>query len=159
MADYWLDSNVFIESKKRWYRFAIAPGFWSFIDEKVAEGIMCASSRVYNELVDSSDDDLAGWMKDRKGLPFFVDPDEAVQRALTTIVDYVQSTYPATKATDDFLAGADPWVVAHAQTYGGTVVTLETSRKQANIPDVCAHFGINCDSLFEMLQNLGMVLK
>lgn len=163
MPDYWLDSDVFIESKKRWYRFATAPGFWSFIDQKVAERLICASSRVYSELVDSADDDLAAWARDRKGLPFFVDPDEAVQRALGTIVDYVKTTYPGTKATDDFLAGADPWIIAHAQTHGGTVITLETrvspGTRKAKIPDVCDHFGVGCDSLFEMVERLGMILR
>lgn len=161
--DYWLDTSVLIESKKRWYRFDVVPGFWSFLDAKVAEGVICSPVRVYEELVDRTDDDLAAWARDRRGLPFFVDPDEAVQNSLREVVDFVNSTYGVTKATTNFLDGADPWIVAYAQVHGGTVITLELGAvpgktPKVRLPIVCEHFGVQWDSLFEMLQQLGMRL-
>jgi Domain of unknown function (DUF4411) len=160
VAEYWLDS-VLIESKKRWYSFQLAPGFWSFMDTKVAEGMICASTRVYHEIVDESDDDLATWAKDRRGLPFFVDPNEEVQGALTEIADFVHGNYEPVHA-QRFLAGADPWIIAHVKAAGGSLVTLETmtdpNAKKVKIPNVCAHFGVPCVSLLTMLTDLGMQL-
>jgi hypothetical protein len=160
MPDYWLDSDVLIESKKRWYSFQIAPGFWSFLDLKVNEGHVCASTRVYHEIVDETDDELADWAKARRGLPFFVEPDEAVQAALTEIVDYVHASYSAVHA-QRFLSGADPWIIAHAKAHGGTIVTLETlitdpNARRVKIPNVCAQFGVPYANLFMMLTSLGM---
>ena len=49
---YWLDTNTLIESMKRWYRFDMVPGCWSFIDKKVEEGAICCPVKIYDELVD-----------------------------------------------------------------------------------------------------------
>jgi hypothetical protein len=162
VPDYWLDSDVLIESKKRWYSFQIAPGFWEFLDQEANAGHIAASSRVYHEIVDETDDDLADWAKNRRGPPLFIDPDAAVQAALTEIVDYVHATYPPVHA-QRFLSGADPWIIAHAKVHGGTVVTLETlitdpSAKRVKIPNVCAHFEVPYTNLFTMLTSLGMSL-
>src|SRR3972149_2890543 len=143
MADYWLDTNVLIESKKRYYAFDLAPPFWQFIEQKAAEGVLCASTLVYGELVDESDDDLADWVKDRKDSPLFMEPDQAVQDTFRRIAQYVNVTY-APRIAAPFLAKADGWGIAHAGTYGGTVVTLEKRHpdmNQVKIPNVCERFG------------------
>lgn len=161
--DYWLDSSTLIESKKRWYRFRVTPGFWSFIDTKVAEGIIRCPVAVYEELVERTDDELASWAKQRKGMPFFQDPDEAVQSLLRDVADHVEATFGTTKAANDFLSGADPWLVAYARVHGGKVITLEAGAvpgktPKVRIPVICEHFGVQWDSLFEMVDELGMRL-
>jgi hypothetical protein len=161
---FWLDSNTLIESKKRWYRFEVVPGFWTFLDSKVAEGVICSPLRVYEELVDRTDDELAAWAKARKGQPLFIDPDAAVQKALAEVADFVNGKFGPTKATNDFLDGADPWLVAYGRVHGGTVVTLEAGAvpgktPKVKLPDVCEQFGVPCDSLFEVVELLGMRLE
>lgn len=161
--DYWLDTSALIESKKRWYRFDVVPGFWSFIDAKVNEGVICSPVAVYEELILRTDDDLAAWAKQRKGMPFFQDPNEAVQDFIGDVADHVK-TYGPVKAADDFLDGADPWMVAYARIHGGTVITLEAGAvpgrtPKVKLPIVCEHFGVEWDSLFEMLDQLGMRLS
>jgi hypothetical protein len=162
--NYWLDTNALIESKKRWYRFEVVPGFWAFLDAKVAEGLISSPLRVYEELVDRTDDELAAWAKDRKGPPLFVDPSEEVQHALAEVVNHVNTNFGPTKATNDFLNGADPWLVAYARVLGGTVVTLEAGSTpgktpKVKLPDVCDDFDVAWDSLFEMVEQLGMRLE
>ena len=162
--EYWLDTSALIESKKRWYRFDVVPGFWSFIDSKVSDGVICSPVAVYDELVKRTDDDLAAWAKERKGMPFFMDPSQAVQGSLNDIANYVNSEYGSVKAANDFLDGADPWMVAYARVHGGTVITLETGAvagrtPRVKLPIVCDYFEVAWDSLFEMLDHLGMRLS
>jgi Domain of unknown function (DUF4411) len=62
MEPYWIDSNVFIDSATGPYPFKRAPTFWSFLDAKFNEGIMCTSEMVYRELAPYGDE-LSGWIK------------------------------------------------------------------------------------------------
>jgi len=154
VPEYWLDANVFIESKNRYYAFDLVPGFWRLLEQKCVEGVIASSTLVYDEL-EKGADDLAEWAKNQKAL--FVEPDQAVQSRFTDIANYVNSRYPATQARQ-FLAGADPWLIAHAKTYGDVVVTREdrvpSHSSKAKIPNVCDYFGIGSIDLFEMLRRL-----
>lgn len=153
---FWLDTNVFITSKNAYYPFDLVPAFWSFLDKKVAEGLIAAPRLVYDEL-ESGGDDLATWVKARKTSRLFIDADPTVQATLQQVVNYVAGTY--IKAESDlFLKGADPWLVAHAKTHGGTVVTLERfepKTKKVKIPNVCGHFNVKTTDTFGMLRALG----
>ena len=160
---YWLDTNTLIESMKRWYRFDMVPGFWSFVDEKVEEGIICSPVKVYDELVDKVDDDLAQWAKQREGPPFFREPDQSVQNFVGNIANHVLKKYKPTKAAKDLLDGADVWLIAYAAVHGGTVVTLEAGAvpgklNKVRIPLVCDDVGVDWVSLFDMCEALGMKL-
>ena len=67
---------------------------------------------------------MSVWAEARHADGFFIEPNDDVQRAMRTVADYVVEKYEAPKALD-FLAKADPWLVAHAMVDGGKVVTLE----------------------------------
>ena len=121
MAEYWLDASIFIQPKNGAYAFDIAPGFWAFIYQKVMENRLSSTVLVYEELV-TSDDELADWAKARRDLALFIEPDEAVQAAFRQIAGYVVENYAANQASE-FLSGADAWIIAHAITHGGKVVT------------------------------------
>lgn len=155
MADFWLDSNVLIRAKNEYYAFDIAPGFWRFLDEQVERGTIRASIFVYQELEDYGDV-LSEWVRKRKER-MFVDPDEAVQRYLRQIADYVSQTYEPNRVRK-FLGGADPWIIAHAMAYGGKVVTQETRvdprARDAKIPNVSSHFGVTSVTTWDMLREL-----
>ena len=55
-----------------------------------------------------------------------------------------------------FLAGADPWLIAHASAHGNTVVTHEVHRdgqkNKVKIPTVCKALNVPCIRTFEMLR-------
>jgi Domain of unknown function (DUF4411) len=160
VPDFWLDANIFISSHNGPYGFDIAPGFWAMIEQKAVAGVVASSMLVYDELVSASDD-LRDWVRDHKDT-LFIAPDELVQRQLTAVGAYVQRTYGSVEASK-FLAGADPWLIAHAKVHGGAVVTHEVkvpaSSKKVKIPNVCEAFGVPVVNPYEMLRRLGMSLS
>lgn len=158
MPDFWLDADSFIRSKNDFYGFDIAPGFWNFLDQKVADGIIASSRLVYDELHNEVEDELSEWVEARRGSGLFVEPDADVQAAFQEIADYVNGHYPSHQAAA-FLDGADPWLIAHAKAHGGTVVTFEESRphsQKPKIPDICAAFGLQRPiKIWDVLRQLG----
>jgi len=168
MVDFWLDSDVQINAKEGELAFDIAPRFWANLDYHVAAGRVSSPVKVYEELTtEFHDDELAAWARARKDT-HYLPPDDAVYAALTRVADYVVATY-AKAFADTFLDGADPWLVAYAMAYGGSVVTRETTANQPNpsratnrveskvkIPNICHHFGVRLVSLSDMLRELGV---
>jgi hypothetical protein len=154
---FWLDASVLIEAKRRYYAFDLAPGFWQLLDQQCDAHVIKSPLEVFHELADSGDD-LSDWAKARRNGNLFVEPDDAVQEALREIADYVIGYYSEASA-NDFLDGADPWVIAHAKCDGGTVVTLETlvsaNSSKAKIPNVCREFDVEYVDTFGMLRELG----
>lgn len=61
-------------------------------------------------------------------------------------------------ALDEFLGGADPWLIAKAMTINVTVATHEqlnlAARRKFLIPNVCQHFGVRFVDTFELLNAL-----
>jgi hypothetical protein len=154
--EFWLDANVFITSKNAYYPFDLFPAFWSFLDKMIAAGRIASPRLVYQEL-EAAGDELSQWVKARANSGLFADPDADVQASLAKVANYVVASYSKPEA-ELFLKGADPWLVAHAMTQGGTVVTLERydpQAKKAKIPNVCAHFGVKYVNTFDMLRALG----
>ena len=160
MPEFWLDANSLIEPKNGPYGFDIAPGFWTFLEHKIIEGIIASSVMVYGELENGVEDDLLQWARKQKDKGLFIDPDPIVQAVFREIADYVNGEYPQYQASD-FLSGADPWLIAHAKAYGGKVVTFEISAslsKKPKIPDVCHNFDVKCINIYKMARELGMLL-
>lgn len=56
-----------------------------------------------------------------------------------------------------FSTSADGWVIAHAMTDGGIVISQEvnkTTKTTVKIPTVCKAFGVKCIDTFDMLAML-----
>jgi hypothetical protein len=156
MAQYWLDSNVFIEAKDGPYSFDILPDFWVWLEQQAVTGIICSSSTVYEELL-AGNDDLAAWVRARKDCGLFILPDQSVQTKFTEIADYVKRRYDDANSAL-FLERADPWVIAHASCDGGTVITHEShvpeNSRKAKIPNVCNQFRVKWANTYGMLRDL-----
>lgn len=160
MPNYWLDADSLIQTKNGPYGFDIAPSFWSFIEQKMNEGIISSSIVVYGELENGDEDDLLVWARQQKGNGHFIEPDVVVQAIFREIAIYVNQNYPQFQASA-FLAGADPWIIAHAKVYGGRVVTFEVTApnsKKPKIPDIAAQFGIETLNVYQMVRELRIVL-
>lgn len=157
MGYYWLDASVLIQAFQGPYSFDIAPGFWDAISKSAQDGHLRSPEMVFNEI--KPGDDLEAWVKAHKD-PLFVNADHTVQTTFAPIAAHVQSAYSPEWAKR-FLAGADPWVIAHAQADSGTVVTLENRLHPAHvkIPIVCDRFAVESISTYEMLKRLGIKLK
>lgn len=160
MVDYWLDSNVFIEGRKGPYDFDIAPRFWDILDELIRDSRISCPILVYDELTDGQDD-LSEWAKERRRAGLFTEPSEAVQRTFRRVAAYVTQRYPDNQSRRRFMNRADPWVIAHALSQGGSVVTLEEkvmdTSQQVKIPNVCSHFSVTCINTYQMLRELGAI--
>lgn len=82
---------------------------------------------------------------------------------MTRVSDYVIQNYQGHKA-QEFLGGADPWVIAHAMAdVGSTIVSYESrvslSSQTPKIPNIAQAFKLETVNLFRMFQLMGVVLK
>ena len=160
---YVLDTNVFIESKNRYYAFDIAPKFWTSLVQHGLGGTVHSIDRVKDELL-RGNDDLAVWVKDTAAHLFVSTDDNQVIAAYRDIMQWVQSAAYLEEAKTMFAGAADGWVIAYAKASGRTVVSHETradpaSRRRVKIPDVCDAFSIPYIGLFQMLRDLGIVFS
>lgn len=154
MPVFWIDTSVFIEAKNRAYPYERVPQFWKFLAQQFKAGSICCPKKVYGELA-SGNDWLADWVKSRKADGICVTPPDKAQGYMSKIVDHVWETYPRRRA-EEFLGGADPWVIAYALCDGGTVVTEESAsrKKKVPIPLVCKHFTVRPIDTYKMLDEL-----
>lgn len=116
---------------------------------------------VYEELAENNRanrDELETWAFDRREGFFLKVDDEATQNNFAEVVRYVQSQRQLNiKLVEEFLDGADPWLVAKAMTDGATVVTQEKyvppDSKKPKVPNVAKHFGVPYCDVFEVLNS------
>lgn len=151
---YLLDASTLIQAKNDYYAFDLCPGFWDWLDQQNAAGTLFSVRAVKDEL-EHGNDGLAQWSKDR-GTGFFLPVDERVSGAMTAVSGWVQAGDFRDDAKRNFLAGADPWLIAHALAHGHTVVTLEVhvegEKKSVKIPTVCRALNVLCIPTLKMLR-------
>ncbi len=154
---YLLDANTLIEAKNRYYSMTICPGYWAWILQSHAHGLVASIDNVAEELR-RGNDDLAAWAKLNKDL-FWSVSDPETQSAFVTVAAHVASQAGLMKAgaVDEFLSGADPWLIAKAMvTPDCVLVTHEQLNLQRKnkfiIPNVCQHFGVPWVDTFAVLE-------
>lgn len=154
---YLLDANTFIEAKNRYYRMHVCPGYWTWIRRKHGIEVVASIKMVGKELTDGNDE-LSKWAKKFSQLFVAVD-DLQTQRNYSKVAAYA-SEMPDMKAgaLEEFLAKADPWLIAKAMTLKATVVTHESfdlkNKRKITIPNVCTHFDVKWLNTFDMLDTL-----
>ena len=159
---YLLDSNVFIEAKNRYYSFDIAEGFWDWLELFIEEQSFLTIREVRKELIDS-DDRLKNWIMQFQ-LDQFIEGNREIQQNMRAIANYVlnHDTYSAENKSQ-FLAKADPWLIATAMAYGYVVVTHEArvgeGAKKVKIPNVCEMFGVLYINVFELMRTKNVNLR
>jgi hypothetical protein len=152
-----LDANTYIQAKNQYYDMAFCPAYWECLDREFAKGNLASVIVVYNELKEG-DDELADWVKARKEQFIPIDS-ESIQREFAKVATYVvgHENYKLV-SVDQFLAGADPWIIAAAKVNGATVVTQESlvdeNSKKVKIPNICEQFNVPYITTFEMLRQL-----
>lgn len=153
---YLLDANTLIEAKNRYYSMTICPGYWSWILQSHGQGVIASIETVGQEL-QQGNDDLAKWAKLHQYL-FWQVSDDATQSAFSEVAAHVANTAAQMKAgaVEEFLSGADPWLIAKAMTTPDCVlVTHEQLNPQVKrkfiIPNLCQHFGVTWVDTFQAL--------
>ncbi len=155
---YLLDANTLIEAKNRYYQMSICPGFWDWLLRYKESGIVASVDSVGYELR-KGNDALAEWAKINSTM-FLSESEKETQDAFMQIVQHISLLDPTMKAgaLDEFLGGADPWIIAKAYVLKATVVTHErqnlANRRKFLIPNVCQYFDVPCMDTFELLNCL-----
>lgn len=153
-----LDANTLIEAKNRYYGMAICPGFWQWLLLKNGALALASIGPVMDELT-KGNDELAGWARENSAF-FHVTTDDATQEAFAQVAELVADQAPRMKtgAMEEFLAGADPWLIAKAMTTGATLVTHEVLNRDAKrkfiIPNICEQLNVPFLNTFELLHRL-----
>ena len=171
---FWLDSNILVASQRGILAIDIAPGFWEALQRENLTGRIYSVEEIFQELTNHIKDDpimepLWAWSQARRET-FFITPGQQESNALTLVNEYVVATY-APASCDEFLRGADPWLVAAAIAHGGSIVTNERPNNPPNpnlvtglidtrikIPNVCRHFRVSTANLPQMMRGLGIRL-
>ena len=163
MPDFWLDSNIYIATGYR------SSEFWRLLDIFVPAGRISSPAEVYDELNRKlrRSDSRRTWIRERRN-SHFTAANESVQAQFSRVSDYVRGRYTSLQS-DEFISGADPWLISHALASGGSIVTNETPSQEPNpnrntglidtkvkIPNVADHFGVETISLPTMLGALGV---
>jgi hypothetical protein len=149
---YLLDTNIFIESKKRWYGLDFCPAFWDWLDGANAASRVFSIEKVADEIAIGGDE-LSEWAAPRKARMFLpVEP--AMLDSLRQVTAWVGTQRYTPGAVATFFEAADYYLVGQALALGYTVVTLEKpgALSRVKIPDACVGLGVRYVGLFEMLR-------
>jgi hypothetical protein len=155
---YLLDANTLIEAKNRYYQMRFCPGYWAWLTRGKSAGQLASVDSVSRELR-RGNDELAQWAADQADL-FLLESDPPTQDSFAEVAELVASQASSMKsgALEEFLSGADPWLIAKARVTGQTIVTHERlntgSRRKFLIPNVCIHFGVEYIDTFDLLNRL-----
>lgn len=153
---YIIDSNAFIEAKNRYYGFEICPGYWDLLEKAFNNDIILLVQAVYKELI-HTDDKLSKWVKQFSQK--VVKPGIETQKSYIEVVNFIENNYSNSKYKPEFLAKADPLIIAEALKTNATVVTHEVYIDDANspkikIPNICKHFEIRVIDVFGLIKEL-----
>lgn len=150
---YLLDTNVFIQAKNLYYGFDFCPGFWDWVDEATAAGLVSSVEKVGDELT-GGQDDLATWAQQRMG-SLFIGADAQTVASLQALSAWANGASYEPAAVSTFLQVADYYLVGQAYAAAHTVVThevIDNSKKRIKIPSACLALGVRCISPFQMLR-------
>lgn len=155
---YLLDSNVFIESGKRYYSMDICPAFWQWLVAANKNGKVFSLDKVKQELCEVKNDSVAKWASgidssDRKG-KLFLSSQEAAD-GMQAVTSWVNKADYEMAAKEEFFSAADYYLVAYAKQAKQIVVTEEVfspSKKKIKIPNVCRGLNVECINTFAMLR-------
>lgn len=153
---YLLDANTYIQAKNFYYGMDICPAYWDWLDQQSLAGLVGSIDFIASELKDGNDP-LVDWVKQRPQ-HFIANDDKATQIIYTNIVTTVMAGNYNDNNRDQFLAKADPWLIAKAKALGSTVVShesrVEHNTKKVKVPNICSQFDVPCISTFDLLRIL-----
>jgi hypothetical protein len=160
---YLLDTNTFIEAQNTYYGFALAPGFWQWVEAAHARGLIASIKAVERELK-VQEDQLAEWA-DTLPKTFWLESDNDTVNSLGVVAQWAMDKNLAYRdaARASFLKSADYELVAAAHAGKHTVITREVSSPQSlkniKLPDACAANRVPVKQPWIAYQELGLLLR
>jgi hypothetical protein len=155
---YTLDTNFFVDAKN--LHFPLEDGrtreFWDWLQSLGSIRKIAVSEMVYDE-VQKGNDSLAEWMKHNKKV-FVQDTMSHISALPSVLSAYSQGGAEIDEASLEHLK-ADPYVIAHAVSLNGCVVSGErpnnaTSVIRKKIPSICKCLDIPCFTLSRFMWEL-----
>lgn len=145
MAQYLLDTNLFIQSENFIYR-DVFPSFWNELASLLQSGDAILHQTVYDELKRKKDP-LYHWLKGLSVKPMPLSNN--IMDSYLDICAWSKGQGYTLRAVREFQepSRADAWLCAEAKSSGLVLVTNERRSNSINkikIPNVCAAFGISC---------------
>ena len=148
---YSLDTSAILDGWVRYYAPDVFPSFWAKLEELLQQGGAKISKQVHVELCEQ-EDGAADWVQACDGA--LVEIDEQC----FMIAQDIGEKFPGwvTKKKN----GADPFVIALAETDGLKVITGERvsgsdNPKKMKIPDVCSKRGVGCGAMVDLIREQG----
>lgn len=153
---YLLDANTYIEAKNFYYGMDICPAYWQWLDWQFEQGIV-ASVDMFGRELREGNDELADWVRSRPE-HFIHNDDPATQSIFQQILIDVMAGDYNPRDRDNFLAKADPWIIAKGKSMGATVITHETpspaNTRKVKVPNICQKLQVPCLTTFQFLRKL-----
>jgi Domain of unknown function (DUF4411) len=153
-----LDADTLIRADNIYYRMKRFPIFWQWLCHNGAADKLKVPLEQYEEVV-AGKGELVDWIKEeenKRALRFSEEADPALVARVT-----FEGYAPDLDAAELETIGRDPFLIAYglAAVSKRCVVSFETSapsKQRANrkVPDVCAHFGVRCITLFTLIEEL-----
>ena len=157
MMDYAFDTNTISQIYRFYYKDRF-PSFWERFDDLVLTGRAGSVSEVEAELTRRTGLESAVQEMKRLNPNMFGLPTPEEQQFIGQIFAVRQfNGLISAKARARGTPVADPFLIAKVGAgFASTVVTEEVLRPNAvRIPNVCAHFGIDCINLQQLMEREG----
>ena len=144
------------------YRKERFPILWALYNELVADGAITSIQQVLREIENrNKHNGELEWAQEHMGL--FPSIGETESQFLQEIYDvprfrHVVPAYLRDDSEDedeyaDWVARADPYLIARAKIIEGMVITQERERgNRVRIPTICGHFDIECGTLDNLME-------
>jgi hypothetical protein len=161
VTSYIIDSDVFIQSKNREYRFQFAGAFWDWLLEANKAGIVFSISKVRAEINQGHKScPLRQWAASKVPQAFWLPDasDKAVMQQYGQVIGWAHALNQFDpRALSDFASGkrADAFLIAVGKAKGHTIVTHEgestNSVNRVMIPHAAHSLGVSTLSLYDLL--------
>ena len=155
---YSIDTSSLIAAFHERYPIKNFPSLWRKIEELIKEGRLKMSQVAFEEAM--KDTEIKQWCDESQLKPDFQLPiNELVQEKVSEVL----SEFPRLVDNRRGKSGADPWVIALAMiTQNCIVVTEENPTNKKNrpkIPDVCAHFNLQCIKVVDLIKRENWIFE
>lgn len=148
---YSLDLSALFAAFNERYPIENFPGFWRKMEELIRSDRLIMPEVAFDKAL--KDERVKEWVTDNQLRPYLRRPiDEPIQSKVGEILE----EFPRLLDDRTGKSGDDPWVIALAMvSHNGIVLTEEKPtgvKHRPKIPDVCAHFDLECIQLVELVQ-------
>jgi len=156
---YCIDTSVLIDLDNHYPR-RFFESLWSNIEQLMREGRLITIEQVMKEIKHLNRPEIEKWLKQFPGVvrPFSQEIGNCLSEIMAALPDFVDQSKERDEADQPLVALALAENRAQRIFSGDFVVLTNERRKRPNerrvrIPDACAHFGIRCFSLFELMEH------